>query len=395
VTLACATGPGAPSGAKTASTGSSATASATATATSPAVAAGGNPFDGARFYVNPAYGAQVEATAGTVSGDVAERVRRAKAFPTAIWLSSIALVRDASRYLDAARAGQDKLGQPVVTVLVLYDLPGRDCSAKASAGELPLGEGEGRYRTEVVDPLAAQLRAHPGQRIVVVLEPDSLPNIATNLDAGTCRAAEPAYRRSIAYAVRTLAMPHVSLYLDAAHAGWLGWDGNRTKIAHIYREVLDEAGGVGMIRGFSTNVSNFNTLADGDGKRLEPSDPCPDELTYVQKMSASLAEVGIEGKGFLVDTGRNGRGGIRSKWSAWCNVKGAGLGERPRASPSPGVDAYYWVKPPGESDGASDPSTSGYDPMCAVADSSTGAPHAGAWFSSYFVQLVQNANPPL
>src|SRR5581483_10606795 len=83
VTLACAAAPGAPSGAKTASTGSN----ATSTAASPAVAAGGNPFDGARFYVNPAYGAQVEATAGTVSGDVAERVRRAKAFPTAIWLS--------------------------------------------------------------------------------------------------------------------------------------------------------------------------------------------------------------------------------------------------------------------------------------------------------------------
>jgi cellulose 1,4-beta-cellobiosidase len=364
-------------------------------AATPAIATTGNPFEGARFYVNPAYGAQVEAAAGTVSGDVGERVRRAKAFPTAIWLSSISLVRDASRYLDAARAEQDKLGQPVVTVLVLYDLPDRDCSAKASAGELPLGEGEGRYRSEVVDPLAAQLRAHSGQRVVVVLEPDSLPNIATNLDIGTCRAAEPAYRESIAYAVRTLAMPHVSLYLDAAHAGWLGWDGNRTKIARIYREVLDHAGGVGLIRGFSTNVSNFNTLADGDGKRLEPSDPCPDELTYVQKMSASLAEVGIAGKGFLVDTGRNGRGGIRTKWSAWCNVKGAGLGERPRASPAPGVDAYYWVKPPGESDGASDPSTSGYDPQCAVADSTTGAPHAGAWFASYFVQLVQNANPPL
>jgi cellulose 1,4-beta-cellobiosidase len=282
-----------------------------------------------------------------------------------------------------------------VTVLVLYDMPGRDCAAAASAGELDLGGGESRYKTEFIDPIASQLRAHPSTRIVAILEPDSLANIATNLGAGRCAAAEPAYRRSIAYAVRTLSMPHVSIYLDAAHAGWLGWDANRAKIARVFREVLDEAGGVGLIRGFSTNVSNFNTLGDGDGKRLEPSNPCPDELTYVDRLTVSLAEVGITGKGFIVDTGRNGRGGIRAKWGVWCNVRGAGLGERPRASPAPGIDAFYWVKPPGESDGASEPSTPGYDAACATEGSAPGAPRAGQWFTSYFVQLVENANPPM
>lgn len=37
----------------------------------------------------------------------------------------------------------------------------------------------------------------------------------------------------------------------------------------------------------------------------------------------------------------------------WCNVKGAGLGERPRASPLPQLpmlDAYMWIKPPGARD---------------------------------------------
>ena len=37
----------------------------------------------------------------------------------------------------------------------------------------------------------------------------------------------------------------------------------------------------------------------------------------------------------------------------WCNQSGAGLGERPRASPADGIDAYVWIKPPGESDGSS------------------------------------------
>lgn len=34
--------------------------------------------------------------------------------------------------------------------LVVYDLPGRDCAAKASNGELPVGAID-RYRTEFID----------------------------------------------------------------------------------------------------------------------------------------------------------------------------------------------------------------------------------------------------
>jgi cellulose 1,4-beta-cellobiosidase len=366
----------------------------TGTVPSAPQAARDNPFAGARFYVNPEYAAKVEATIAAAPAQ-AERLRKVEAFPTAVWLNSIATAHGASRYLDEALALQKQGPEPVVTVFVVYDMPGRDCGATASSGELPLGAGEARYKSEFIDPIAAQFRQHPSQRIVVLLEPDSLANVATNLGSPKCAAAEQAYRHSIAYAVRTLSMPHVSLYLDAAHAGWLGWDANRAKISRIFKEVLDEAGGASMIRGFTTNVSNFNTLSDGDGKRLEPSDPCPDELTYVGKLAGSLAEVGITGKGFVIDTSRDGRGGIRAKWGVWCNAKGAGLGERPKASPAPGVDAYFWVKPPGESDGASEPSTPGYDAACGTPDSASGAPHAGEWFTSYFLQLVQNANPQL
>jgi cellulose 1,4-beta-cellobiosidase len=344
--------------------------------------------------VNPEYVAEVESTAAS-SPAQATVVRKVETAPTAIWLDSVAKGQRVSHYLDEASAQQKKDGQAVVTVFALYDMPGRDCAAAASAGELQLGPGEARYRSEFIDAIAAQFRKYPSQRIVAVLEPDSLANIATNLDKAKCAAAEQAYRHSIAYAVRTLSLPNVSIYLDAAHAGWLGWNGNRSKIAHIFKDVLDEAGGADKIRGFSTNVSNFNTLSDGDGKRMEPSDPCPDELTYVQKLSESLAEVGIAGKGFIIDTSRNGRGGIRAKWGVWCNVKGAGLGERPKATPAPGVDAYFWVKPPGESDGASEASTPGYDAACATDASATGAPHAGQWFNSYFLELVKNANPGL
>ena len=61
-------------------------------------------------------------------------------------------------------------------------------------------------------------------------------------------------------------------------------------------------------------------------------------------------------------------GGIRHDWGYWCNNKGAGLGQRPTVDPKAGIDAYYWVKPPGESDGSStlipNNEGKGFDQMC-------------------------------
>jgi len=363
----------------------------------PAPPATGNPFAGAAFYIDPAYVAKVEATIGAQPARAAQ-LRKVEASPTAIWIDSVAKVASVARTLDDALAQQQHGGVSVVTVFVLYDLPERDCSAQASSGELSVENGgEARYQREVIEPLAAQFRARPSQRIALVVEPDSLANLATNLGVARCASAAAVYQRSIARALQGLSMPNVWLYLDAAHAGWLGWKRNRAKIAAIYRDVLAEAGGNALVRGFATNVSNYDALHGGDLARLEPSDPCPDELTYVAELGASLAEVGITGKGFLIDTSRNGRSGTRTRSGSWCNIAGSGLGERPQAAPAPGVDAYWWIKPPGDSDGASDPSTPGYDASCGAgsADSLPGAPRAGQWFTAQFLQLVDNATPPL
>ncbi len=357
----------------------------------------GNPIVGAHFYVDPAYVAKVESSIKEYSAD-AELLKKVTSVSTAVWLDSIKATGTVSKVLDAGLAEQKKLGQPVVTVFAVYDLPERDCAAVASNGELTVAKGgEKRYQKDFIDKIAAAFKAHPKQRIVAILEPDSLANIATNLSIPKCAAAEQAYRHSVAYAVKTLSMPGVSLYLDAAHAGWLGWSKNREKIAKIFSDVLTEAGGADKIRGFATNVSNYDTLTPGDLAKLEPSDPCTDELTYVKILDASLTEAGITGKGFLIDTSRNGRSGIRTKSGSWCNVKGAGLGERPQAAPAPLIDAYYWVKPPGDADGGGDPSKPGFDENCGPKspDATPGAPHAGAWFGSYFRDLAKNANPPL
>ncbi|MCW6009718.1 glycoside hydrolase family 6 protein, partial [Micromonospora sp. CPCC 205371] len=83
-------------------------------------------------------------------------------------------------------------------------------------------------------------------------------------------------------------------------------------------------------------------------------------------------------------------------------------GGRPPPAPAAGVHAYAWIKPPGESDGASgDIAGTPFDRMCdptytgAPRGSNTytgalaGAPAEGAWFSAQFQQLMQNAYPPL
>jgi cellulose 1,4-beta-cellobiosidase len=354
-----------------------------------------NPFKGVAFYLNPAYTANVEATAKR-HPEEAEKILKVAKYPTAVWLDCIKAVGNLKGWLDEAKQQQDASGKPTLTVVVVYDLPNRDCAAAASAGELKVSEnGLARYKKEFIDPIVAELKAHPDQPIVVVLEPDSLGNLATNMAIPMCQEARPAYKEGVAYAIKQFALPNVSVYLDAAHSGWLGWPDNMAKIARVFKQVLKEAGGPQMIRGFALNIANYTHLSNRDGAVLEPTNPCPNELTYAKTLAKTLEMYGFKDHGYIIDTSRNGKGQIRAKWGSWCNVKGAGLGERPRVEPEPGIDAYFWVKPPGESDGVADPSAPRFDEMCGGPDATPGAPQAGQWFESYFLDLVRNAQPPL
>jgi len=103
-------------------------------------------------------------------------------------------------------------------------------------------------------------------------------------------------------------------------------------------------------------------------------------------------------KHFVIDTSRNGQG----PWTPpphpagdaqdWCNPPDRGLGVRPTANTGVSLlDAYLWVKIPGESDGQCYRWTSGpLDPVRNMMD-----PAAGKWFPEMALELVHNANPPL
>lgn len=370
-------------------------AAAAGATTAPRPPANVNPFLGAHIYVNPDYVSAVREV-GRRNPGAAPLLKKMETLPTAVWESAIADTREVSRHLDRARRQQTANGVPVITVFVLYDLPGRDCNAESSAGELsPDAVGEARYRREFVDPVAAAFRAHPDQPIAVVLEPDSLSNVVTNMANPHCAAVAGIYKRGIAYAITRLAQPNVFIYLDAAHAGWLGWPKNLARSVPLYKEVLEMAGGADRIRGFALNVSNYDPAKFSNPTPRDPVGPADDELGYAQDLSRGLARAGITGKGFVIDTGRNGRANIRSAPGSWCNVRGAGLGERPRAAPAPSVDAYLYIKVPGESDGTSDPKARRFDENCASDDATPGAPQAGSMFDSYLIDLLRRARPPL
>ena len=208
-------------------------APAPTTSPAPAPAAGaalvttGNPFANALFYRDPDYGAKVAQSLSQVaaSSSDATLVSAAAQFPTAVWLDRMAAI-DGSKatggtmglvdHLDAALAQQVARSgatlQPMSVLLVVYDLPDRDCSALASNGELSsANNGMAMYKTQYIDRIAEIVArpAYAGLRIVTVIEPDSFPNMLTNVGTGkpVCDAVDQkkVYVEGIQYTLNKLA----------------------------------------------------------------------------------------------------------------------------------------------------------------------------------------------
>ncbi|MEV8034422.1 glycoside hydrolase family 6 protein [Streptomyces sp. NPDC086182] len=409
-----------------------------------------NPYVGAKAYVNPDWSAKAAAEPG--GSAVSDQ-------PTFVWLDRMAAIqgtadaRGLKAHLDAAKAQGANLVQ-----LVIYDLPGRDCAALASNGELG-PDDLATYQSNYIDPIAAILAdpAYASLRIVNLIEPDSLPNLVTNA-GGTAGSttqcatmkANGNYEKGVGYALHKLgALPNAYNYIDAGHHGWLGWDSNLTPSAQEFKKAATTNGAtVNDVTGFIVNTANYSATKEPyvkvtdtvNGQTVRQSkwidwNQYDDESSYAQGLRTALVAQGFDaGIGMLVDTSRNGWGGSarptgpgpttsvdayvdggridrRIHAGNWCNQSGAGLGERPTTAPDTGIDAYVWAKPPGESDGASqavdNDEGKGFDRMCDPTYTGNGrngnnltgalpnSPLAGHWFSAQFRQLLANANPPL
>jgi endoglucanase len=351
------------------------------------------------------------------------------ATPQAVWFTS-------GTPAEVKKSVQKTMRQAKLThsipVLVAYNLPFRDC-AQYSAG----GAADTASYLAWIDGFAAGVG--DGQAIVL-LEPDGLGIIPwyTTINGAQewCQPAEldPATAAPNRFAQvngavdRLTALPNTSVYLDGTHSGWLG-------VGDI-ADRLHKAG-VEKADGFFLNVSNYELTerqnkyaswisqclwygtnpAEG-GWRVGQFQNCGSQ--YYPASPGDFSTWGLTDQWYLdnvtnaanppsgpdvlahavIDTSRNGQG----PWTApadhpagdpqvWCNPPGRGLGLKPTLNTgNPYVDAYLWIKIPGESDGqctrwAPD---GGIDPVRGYAD-----PAAGDWFPEMALELVHNANPAL
>jgi cellulose 1,4-beta-cellobiosidase len=189
-----------------------------------------NPFEGRKLFANPVWGAKLAQTheAFLSEGDTenANKVTAIQDIGTFVWVSNIAGLSNIDAAIDVARATKEASGVDQIIGLVVYNLPDRDCSAGESAGELKGAEGLSRYKSDYIVPFAEKVGKATDLTFAVVLEPDSLANLVTNMAVEQCANAAPLYKEGIAYAISSLQFPNVHLYIDAAHGGWLGWDDN-------------------------------------------------------------------------------------------------------------------------------------------------------------------------
>ncbi|MFD9488479.1 glycoside hydrolase family 6 protein [Streptomyces sp. NPDC059991] len=238
--------------------------------------------------------------------------RRIADQPTAVWFTEYdpgAITREV-RAVTSAAAGQGR-----VPVLVPYAIPGRDCGG-ASQGGAPSPEA---YDTWIGN-FAAGLGRSP---VIVVLEPDAIAQ-SDCLSEGE-RAARFA---SLARAGRAIhsADARARVYFDAGHSGW--------RDAGEMAGLLRAAGAATSGDGIFTNVSNFHRTSD--------------EVAYARRVLKALG--GPARLGAVIDTSRNGKGAPPG--GEWCDPAGRALGRTPTTHTGEArIDAYLWVKVPGESDG--------------------------------------------
>ncbi|KAG6143970.1 hypothetical protein E4U38_003232 [Claviceps purpurea] len=378
---------------------SSATSSVTSSA--PAKASGsaawkGNPYSGVDIWLNTDYASSIRNRAiPRLAGAMATAAEKVAKTPAFYWMDSLSKTPVMKKMLADIRAANRKGGN-YAGQFVVYDLPDRDCAAAASSGEFTIrNDGVAKYKN-YIDTIRKIVLAYSDVRIMLIIEPDSLSNMVTNLNIAKCSKAKSAYLEGVNYALRQLNLPNVAMYLDAGHAGWLGWPANQDSAAQLFAKVYKDAGSPSSLRGLVTNVANYNGWDTATPPRYTKGNAIYDEKHYIHALSPLLERHGWAGARFITDQGRAGRQPTgQTSWSHWCNAKGTGFGLRPSANTGDALlDAFVWVKPGGESDGTSKTSSRRYDYHCGFEDALKPAPEAGEWFHEHFVQLLRNANPP-
>ncbi|MGY5882521.1 glycoside hydrolase family 6 protein [Modestobacter lacusdianchii] len=382
---------------------------------------------GARRQISDARRARHFAEAGLIEAEVDT--------PQAVWLTGGTPAEVRSQ---AQRAVLMAKAQKTVPTLVVYNVPGRDCSQYSAGG----AADDAAYRAWA-DGVAAGIAK--GGTVTVVIEPDGLALMPGDCPAGTypvgTEPTDEGRLADITYVGQAIerANPNALVYLDAGHSSW-------HNVGSISERLVRAQ--VQQFQGFALNTSNYQytpnlqqygtwisscvtyvtvvTVGDygscGDqywsggpandftGVALDPmvewSDTAADPTANTAGVNSRYAQQlgGVQPtEHFVLDTSRNGQG----PWApaegtsypdpqTWCNPPGRGLGQTPQAMPEaafPLLDAYLWVKTPGQSDGQCNRGIAG-----STTDPEWGGitdPAAGAWFPEQALELAWLAEPRL
>lgn len=290
------------------------------------------PAPAAPFWVDPDSNAarQVKLWQREGRHSDAELLRRIADQPVALWPAGEI---DPGPQVTSATQAAAKEGR--TALFVAYDIPHRDCG-QHSAG----GAGDAAAYRDWMGKFAAAIGE---SKALVVLEPDAVAHIVDGCTPGEYHAER---QQLLGEAVARLKQqPHTKVYLDAGNPSWIRepWK----LVEPLKRSGVDAADG------FALNVSNFQ----------------PDAAVkeYGLQLSSQLG-----GKHFVIDTSRNGNG---PQPGVWCNPPGRALGTRPTTETgTASLDAYLWIKRPGESDGTCE-----------------GGPDAGQWWPEYALELARNS----
>jgi len=288
-----------------------------------------NLFSGAKLFVDPASSAKRQADAWRNSRPSdAALMDKIAAQPLAQWMGgwNVDIGRDVSSAVSRIT------GANALPVFVAYNIPNRDCGQYSAGG----AGGADAYKRWI----RSFATGIGNRKAVVILEPDALAGMS-------CLNAQQQQERMdlIHDAVRVLKARGAAVYIDAGHAKWVNPAemGNRLNRA-----------GIADADGFSLNISNFLGTSVN--------------VAYGMEVSKRVG-----GKHFVIDTSRNGQNATNS--GNWCNPTGQRIGQTPTTrTGNPLVDAFLWIKAPGESDGT-----------CG------GGPAAGKWWADYALGLAWGA----
>ncbi|MFE9495845.1 glycoside hydrolase family 6 protein [Streptomyces collinus] len=289
------------------------------------------------FWVNPDGNAARQVAAYEKSGkkSQAEQIRKIAEQPVGEWIGPENPEQEARGFTEAAQKSDR------TALLVLYNIPHRDCGQYSQGGA---ADGDA-YRAWI-DGVARGIGDRPA---TVVVEPDAVLHLVDGCTPDEFHEERYALLKDAVGKLKSL--KRTKVYVDAGNAGW----GHPDQIFEPLRRA-----GADQADGFSVNVANFYSTKDS--------------IAYGKQLSAKVG-----GKHFVVDTSRNGKGPYTQGDPAerWCNPPGRALGETPTTrTADPAVDAYLWVKRPGESDGT-----------C------KGGPKAGSWWPTYALKLAQGSTP--